>query len=74
MRKLTIHVHLDKKDYDAVDNYAEQLTELRAQEDEKNKVPPSRRRRSASLSTAARLLILEGLKALKNDQKEDKKI
>lgn len=65
-----ILIRLTKKDFEKIEEFSNKLTLQRAQEDVENKIPPSRRRRSASLSTAAWVLIEKGLFSLDQTDKE----
>lgn len=47
------------------------MTKKRAKEDEAKKIPPSRRRRPVSFSTAARDLILIGIKKIESGEHDE---
>lgn len=56
-----LYVWVSQEILDKIQRHATKMTMIRAAEDVQKKIPPSRRRRAASLSTAARDLILKGL-------------
>ena len=58
-----IVVWVSQKIYDEIQNYAAKMTKKRAAEDAEKKIPPSRRRRAVSISTAAKDLIQRGIDA-----------